>query len=256
MASGWAWRSPDRSWTTTGGASGSSGRWARKVEASASSCRPDGRARSMQEDLPMTSAEPTVFVVDDDPALRGSLETLRAAQGLRAAGYASRGEFLAAFDPEQPGCIVLDMLLEGESGLQLLEDLQARPVHPPVIVLTGHGSVPMSVQALHGGAVDFLEKPASPPVLLARIREALQSDADQRARRTSRRLVADRVRRLSGRERDVAELLIAGHRSKQIAAELGISVRTVEGYRARLLEKMQAASPAHLVTMLLESGVF
>jgi FixJ family two-component response regulator len=202
----------------------------------------------------MTSTEPTVFVVDDDPGLRTSLQALLAAQGLHAAGYASRLEFLAAFDPEQPGCIVLDMLLEGESGMQLLDDLQARPAHPPVIVLTAHGSVPMSVQALRGGAIDFLEKPASPAVLVARIRDALKSDEDTRARRARHRLVEDRTKRLSQRERGVAELLIAGKRSKEIAADLGISVRTVEGYRARLLEKMQAASPAHLVTMLLQSG--
>jgi len=203
----------------------------------------------------MKSTEPTVFVVDDDHALRGSLQALLAAQGLRMAGYASSREFLAEFDPEQPGCVVLDMLLEGgESGFQLLSDLRARPEHPPVIVLTAHGSVPMSVQALRGGAIDFLEKPASPPVLMACIRDALQSDEHQRSRRAGHRLVEERTQRLSGRERSVAELLIAGHRSKHIAAELGISVRTVEGYRARLLEKMQAASPAHLVTMLLESG--
>src|SRR5262245_61153987 len=197
----------------------------------------------------MTSTEPTVYVVDDDPGLRGSLQALLAAQGLRTAGYASCVEFLASFDPEQRGCIVLDVMLDGEDGLQLLDDLHSRPVHPPVIVLTGHGSIPMSVQALRGGAIDFLEKPASPPVLMGRIREALQSDEHDRTRRASRRAVEDRAKRLSKRERSVAELLIAGQRSKQIAAELGISVRTVEGYRARLLEKMQAASPSHLVTM-------
>jgi FixJ family two-component response regulator len=202
----------------------------------------------------MTSMEPTVFVVDDEPAVRASLQVLLAAQGLRTAGYASGRELLAVLDPEQPGCIVLDMLLEGESGLELLEGLRGRPTHPPVIVLTAHGSIPMSVQAMRGGAMDFLEKPASPPVLIARIRQALETDRDERARRADHRLVEARARQLSGRERDVAELLIAGHRSKQIAAELGISVRTVEGYRARLFEKMQATSPAHLVTMLLDSG--
>jgi two-component system, LuxR family, response regulator FixJ len=202
----------------------------------------------------MTSTEPTVFIVDDDPALRGSLQALLAAHGLRSAGYASGRAFLAGFDPEQPGCIVLDMLFDGESGMELLDDLRARPMHPPVIVLTAHGSIPMSVQALHGGAVDFLEKPAPPPVLIARIREALANDGEERARRASRDLVEARARRLSGRERSVAELLITGRRSKQIAAELGISVRTVEGYRARLLEKMEAASPAQLVTMLLQTG--
>lgn len=202
----------------------------------------------------MTPTEPTVFIIDDDPALRGSLQALLAVHGLRSAGYASCREFLAQFDPDQPGCIVLDILFDGESGLELLDGLRARPIRPPVIVLTAHGSVPMSVQALRGGAVDFLEKPAPPPVLIARIREALASDGEERARRASRHLVEARARRLSGRERSVAELLITGRRSKQIATELGISVRTVEGYRARLLEKMQAASPAHLVTMLLQSG--
>src|SRR5262245_36163884 len=202
-------------------ASGSSASWAKKVAASPSSCHPDVGARTTLEEFLMTSTDPTVFVVDDDPALRGSLQALLAAQGLRSAGYASSREFLATFDPEQPGCVVLDMLLEGENGLQLLENLQARPLHPPVIVLTAHGSVPTSVQALRGGAIDFLEKPASPPVLIERIRDALASDQNQRTRRARHRLVEERTKRLSGRERAVAELLIAGQRSKEIAAALG-----------------------------------
>ena len=109
----------------------------------------------------MTSIPGTVFIVDDDPAVRTSLQTLLAVQGLPSVTYASAREFLAVFDPEAPGCVVLDMLLDGEDGLDLLRDLSSRPVRPPVIVLTAHGSVPTSVQALRDGAIDYLEKPST-----------------------------------------------------------------------------------------------
>src|SRR5262249_22781389 len=143
----------------------------------------------------------------------------------------------------------------GESGLDLLEDLRARPVHPPIIVLTAHGSVPTSVQALRGGAIDFIEKPMRPAALVARIREAIDIDARERDARGQQHAVQERARRLSPREREIAALLMEGKRSKEIADSLGISVRTVEGYRARLLHKMQAESAPHLVTMLLVNEV-
>jgi FixJ family two-component response regulator len=202
----------------------------------------------------MTTTGPTVVVVDDDPDLRNSVQTLLAAQGLPATVYASGREFLAAFDPEQPGCIVLDLVLSDENGIQVLDELRARSRHPPVIILTAHGSVPTSVQALRGGAIDFLEKPTSPPVLVAHIKEALEVDRREREQRVRRSVIEKRTQRLSGRERAVARLLVEGKRSKEMAAALGISVRTVEGYRARLLEKMQAESTAQLVTLLLDSG--
>ena len=119
--------------------------------------------------------EISVLIVDDDPAVRTSLQTLLAMQGLSSITYGSAREFLAAFDPEAPGCIVLDMLLDGEDGLDLLRDLSSRPVRPPVIMLTAHGSVPTSVQALRGGAIDYLEKPAPPSQLVASVREALEA---------------------------------------------------------------------------------
>jgi len=203
----------------------------------------------------MMAASPTVFVVDDDPALRRSLHTLLSAAGLQTETYPSAREFLAAFDAQRPGCLVLDLLLRGESGLDLLEDLQARPVHPPIIVLTAHGSVPTSVHALRAGAIDFIEKPMRPAALVARIREAFDIDAREREARGQRLAVLERARRLSPREREIAALLMEGKRSKEIAGSLGISVRTVEGYRARLLHKMQAESAPHLVTMLLLSDV-
>jgi FixJ family two-component response regulator len=204
----------------------------------------------------MTSTSPTVFVVDDDPALRKSLHAMLGAAGFQTETYPSAREFLAGFDPQRPGCLVLDLLLRGgENGLELLRNLQARPVHPPVIVLTGHGSVPTSVQALRGGAIDFIEKPLRPAALIARIREAIDIDARERDTRGHHQAVHERARRLSARERQIAALLMDGKRSKEIATTLGISVRTVEGYRARLLHKMQAESAPHLVTMLLVNEV-
>jgi two-component system response regulator FixJ len=203
----------------------------------------------------MTALEPTVFIVDDDPAVRSSIFALLSAGGIRVEMYASGREFLDVFDPQRPGCVILDLLLRGENGLDVLQELRSRPVHPPVIVLTAHGSVPTSVQALRGGAIDFLEKPTRPTALLARVQDAFEIDSRERVARAQRSVVEERARRLSGRERDVAHLLMTGMRSKEIAAELGISVRTVEGYRARLLQKMQAESAPHLVTMLLVNDV-
>ena len=205
----------------------------------------------------MSATEPTVFVVDDDPALRRSIQALLAAAGLHAEMFASGREFLSAYDPARrgPGCLVLDLVLPGEDGVDVLSDLRARTPHLPVIMLTAHGSVPRAVLALRAGAIDFLEKPVRPTALVSRIREALDDDARLHDAESERNAVADRARRLSGRERDVATMLIAGKRSKEMASELGISVRTVEGYRARLLEKMQAESAPHLVTMFLVNRV-
>ena len=203
----------------------------------------------------MTTTEPTVFVVDDDPALQQSVHALLASAGIHAESFSSAGEFLATFDPERRGCIVLDLLLGEENGLDLLENLRTRPLHPPIIVLTAHGTVPSSVRAMRGGAIDFMEKPVRPPALVSRIREAFDIDGRRRDTRAQRSLLEKRARRLSARERQVASLLMAGNRSKDIATQLGLSVRTVEGYRARLLQKMQADSAPHLVTMLVSSGV-
>jgi two-component system response regulator FixJ len=203
----------------------------------------------------VTAPEPTVFVVDDDPALRRSMSALLSAEGIPAETYASAREFFAAVDPQQPGCVVLDLLLRGENGLDVLQDLRSRGLHLPVIVLTAHGTVPTSVEALRAGAIDFVEKPMRPAALLARIREAFELDSRRRLVQAERIAVEQRAQRLSARERDVANLVMTGKRSKEIAAELGISIRTVEGYRARLLHKMQAESAPHLVTMLLVNQV-
>jgi FixJ family two-component response regulator len=150
---------------------------------------------------------------------------------------------------------VLDLQLRGESGLDLLDELRTRRAALPVIVLTGHGSVPASVRALKAGAIDFLEKPTPPAMLLTRVREALALGRRRQEEDAEREVVEQRAARLTPRERQVARLLLLGRTSKGIAASLGVSARTVEGYRSRLLEKMQVGSTTELVGVMLRTRV-
>jgi FixJ family two-component response regulator len=192
------------------------------------------------------TGEPTVFVVDDNAALRRSLQALLEAAALRVETYASAEEFLARHDARRPGCLVLDVRLRGNNGLDLQEELRRRQVSLPVIVMTGYGDVPTSVRAFKGGAIDFLQKPVPPKKLLGRIREALEIDRKARAAVEQRAFVADRIARLTPRELDVLGLLALGNSSKEIATALKISVRTVEGHRRVVLRKMGVSSAAHL----------
>jgi two-component system, LuxR family, response regulator FixJ len=187
-------------------------------------------------------AESTVFVVDDDKGVRRSLTALGRAHGLAVEAYASSEAFLAAYDPARSGCLILDVrLAAGKSGL----DLQDERGHDlPIIVMTGYGNVSASVRSFRQGAVDFLEKPVVPRVLLSRIREALAADQ----RRQERSAVRLRLARLTSREREVAGLLVKGKRSKEVAATLGISPRTAEGHRRQVLRKMEVGSTAELAT--------
>ena len=203
----------------------------------------------------MTATGPTVFVVDDNPAVRKSLQVLVRSAGLDVETFGSSDDFLAAYDPRRAGCLVLDLRLRGEDGLDLLDKLGGRTASLPVIVLTAHGNVPTSVRALKAGAVDFLEKPAPPATLLARIRDALELCERRRDAESERASIEQHAARLTPRERQVVRLLLAGKRSKEIATALGMGVRTVEGYRGRILEKMQASSTAALVAMLVRSSV-
>src|SRR5215468_2563010 len=203
----------------------------------------------------MTESSATVFVVDDDPALRTSLETLLGTAGLQAETFASGREFFDAYAPDRPGCLVLDLRLRDESGMEVLDRLRAEHASLPVIMLTAHGDVPTSVHALKGGAIDFLEKPVRPTVLIARIREALELDRSSRETRAAASAVEELAKRLAPRERQIAALLMAGKRSKEIASALGIGVRTVEVYRARLLDKMKVSSAAELTAVLLRANV-
>jgi FixJ family two-component response regulator len=190
-------------------------------------------------------AEPTVFVVDDDKGVRRSLTALGRAHGLAVEAYATGEAFLAAYDPARPGCLILDVRLEaGKNGLDLQDELRRRGHDLPIIVMTGYGNVSASVRSFRGGAVDFLEKPVVPRVLLSRIREALAVDQ----RRQERAAVRLRLARLTSREREVAGLLVKGKRSKEVAVALGISTRTAEGHRREVLRKMEVGSTAELAT--------
>jgi two-component system, LuxR family, response regulator FixJ len=199
------------------------------------------------------TAAPTVFVVDDNAGVRNSLRALLESAGLAVATYASGEEFLAAYDPERPGCLVLDVRLRQSSGLDLQDDLRRRKAMLPIIVLTGHGNVPTSVRALKAGAVDFLQKPAPPKLLLERIRAALDSDRQTRALTTERADVLEQLAHLTPREREVMELLIAGKTSKEIAVAMKVSVRTIEGHRRMVLSKMNVSSAAQLVRTVLSA---
>lgn len=199
--------------------------------------------------------KPTVFVVDDDEAVRDSLRWLVRSVGLEVTTASSAAEFLDRFDPDQPGCVVLDIRMPGMSGLELLTRLQELGATLPVIIITGHGDVPMAVRALKAGAMEFIEKPFNDQVLLDCIHKAIGKDAERRITHQQQRLVAERYQQLTPREREVMTGVVEGLANKEISRQLDISVKTVEAHRARIMEKMQANSLSQLVrlAMILES---
>ena len=196
----------------------------------------------------------TVVVVDDDEAVRASLRLLMKSVGLAVETHASAGEFLAAYNPAQPGCLVLDVRMPGMSGLELQEQLNLKGAIIPVIFVTGHGDVPMAVEAMQHGAFDFLQKPFRDQDLLDRIQRALLSDRENRTKLVHRDTIRARFDSLSAREREVLDLMTKGRPNKLMAADLGLSQRTIEIHRARVMEKMQASSLAQLVRMTLDLG--
>ncbi len=196
---------------------------------------------------------PTVFVVDDDPAIRFAMQALMDSVGLSHEIFGSGDEFLSAVDDDRAGCLVLDIRMPGLGGLELQQELLTRGNTLPVIFITGHGDVPMAVEAMQKGAVDFIQKPFRDQDLLDRIGEALKTDREQREAKNANAIVAERVAKLTNREREVFDLVVTGKPNKVIAYELGVSQRTVEIHRARVMEKMQARSLADLVKMHLAS---
>jgi FixJ family two-component response regulator len=194
-----------------------------------------------------------VYVVDDDEAIRDSLKWLLESRGLQIELYPSGEAFLAAFDSGYCGCLVLDVRMHGMSGLDLYEHLHARGSTLPVIFITGHGDVPMAVSALKRGAADFIEKPFNDRDMLALIEACMEQDRSAAARRAENATVAQRRESLTQREREVLGLIVAGKLNKQIADELGISIKTVEVHRSRVMEKMGANSVAELVQLVLKS---
>jgi len=195
------------------------------------------------------NSEPTVFIVDDDTAVLHSLTALVKVIFPRVEAYASAAEFLAVYDPERPGCLVLDVAMPGMSGLELQRKLEQEKIEIPVIFITGHGNVRMAVGAMRAGAVNFLEKPFQEQELWDSIRKALEVDGVNRRRRARRACIEKHLAALSPGEREVLDLILAGKFNKEIAAELGLSIRTVEDRRARLMKKMQAQSVAELVQL-------
>ena len=203
----------------------------------------------------MPSENAVVHVIDDDEAIRQSLEFLLQTARIAVKTYPTATAFLEVLPDVGSGCIVTDVRMPGMSGIELLRRLQDLAIGVPVIVVTGHGDVPLAVEAMRIGAVDFLEKPFDDEVLLASVRSALKQQDGQVRRDTERADIESRLAALSSRERDVLNGLIAGHANKVIAFDLGISPRTVEIYRANLMNKMQAGSLSELVRMALIAGI-
>lgn len=202
----------------------------------------------------MKELTPTIFVVDDDEAVRNSLRFLLKSVGLTATMLPSAVEFLSAYRPEQPGCLVLDVRMPGMSGLELQQQLNLKGAMIPVIFITGHGDIPMVVEAMQHGAFDFLQKPFRDQDLIDRIQRALANDQKNRLVLKERDRVRARLESLTPREREVLELMMKGKPNKVMAADLGLSQRTVEIHRARVMEKTDAASLAQLVRMVMDSA--
>ena len=204
----------------------------------------------------MVAAVPTVYVVDDDPQVCDSLSLMVRSIGLEARTYLSAEAFLdGSHDlPGSPRCLVLDVRMPGLGGLGLQRTLAARGPRMPIIMISGCADIPIAVQAMSAGAMDFLEKPFGRRTMLDRIQKALELDADSRRQFFRKAEMADRIDRLSPRQHEVLDLLVAGKHSKQIAGELGIGEKTVAKHRAGVLEKMQAENVVDLVRQMIEAG--
>jgi two-component system response regulator FixJ len=196
-----------------------------------------------------------VYVIDDDDALRDSLVFLLRTAKIDVQSYPSAATFLDALPAPRTGCIITDVRMPGLSGLDLLRRLKELKIAMPVIVITGHGDVALAVETMKAGAVDFLEKPFDDEALLSSVRAALRQHDGDIKRNSERAEIDSRLAALSNRETDVLKGLVAGQANKQIAYDLGISPRTVEIYRANLMNKMQAASLSDLVRMALVAGI-
>ncbi len=202
----------------------------------------------------MTQTEPVVFVVDDDAAMRRSLAWLLESVSRPVESFNSAEEFLRSYAPDRPGCLVLDVRMPGMSGLELQNELARRKSLLPIIIISGHGDVPMAVRAMKAGVLDFIEKPFNQQVLLERISDALKRDARDRKERQRQDDIQSRLDLLTAREREVMELVVAGLTSREIAERLGVSPKTVEVHRNHLMDKLKVAGVVELVRLALSAG--
>lgn len=202
----------------------------------------------------MAGRDPTVYIVDDDEAMRHSLSWLMKTVGLNCRAFESAQQFLEEYRPGEPGCLILDVRMPKTTGLALLDTLRERDASLPVIVVSGHADVYTAVRAMKAGAIDFLEKPFSQQQLIELVHKALAQDAERRYQQAECEKCLALLESLTDRERDVLEKVVAGGLNKTIAAELGLRQKTVEAYRARLMEKLGAKSPADVVRIFLAAS--
>jgi len=203
----------------------------------------------------MTEAEPTVFVVDDDLSVRRSTERLIRSTGFKVQTFASAREFLDHSRLEGPGCLVLDVRMPGLSGMDLQRELTQSGIRIPIIFITGHGDIPMSVRAMKAGAAEFLTKPFRSRALLDAVRAAIERDRSAHKERFETGELRERFEQLTPREREVMALVVSGRLNKQVAGELATTERTIKFHRAHIMHKMQAQSLAELVRMAGKLGV-
>lgn len=198
------------------------------------------------------NTDPCVFIVDDDDEVRAAIGLLMESVGLEVRAYDSAQAFLDDFNAERPGCLVLDVRMRGMSGIELQTRLTAEPLHPPIVIITGHGDVPMAVRAVQAGAVDFIEKPFHDQALLDAVHRAFGVDARRRGHAMRLAEVNQRLERLTPREREILDQIVAGKRNKVIAYDLGISQSTVEAHRAKVMDKLGAGSLSELMRLMLK----
>jgi two-component system, LuxR family, response regulator FixJ len=196
------------------------------------------------------SSGATVFVVDDDPGALRSMRWLLESDGLAVETYLSGEEFLKAYDPNRPGCLLLDLRMRGMDGLELQKRIASRGPHPPIIFVSGHGDVAKCAEAMKTGAVDFLEKPADDAKILAAVHLALEKDRRRRSVEATHPEIAARIARLTPRERETLRFMLEGDATKRIASQLDVGNQTAAKHRARVLSKMEVGSEAELVRLL------
>jgi len=209
----------------------------------------------MNDEQPVIDKQNVVYIVDDDPMVRRSFKRLFKLAGYGATDFESAEDFLANCPAEAHGCLLLDVQMPGLNGLDLQQELEDSDIFLPVVFITGHGDIPMTVQAMKAGAVDFLPKPIDEPVLLDAARRAIERDVQEREKREQLTDARSRIASLSPREREVLEMVIAGLPSKQIARRLEITERTVKAHRHSLMDKAEVDSVAELVELALLAGV-